>query len=204
MALESTIPLEQFTQHFARLGGISFRPALQRCKLAILASIQENFDRGTAPDGTPWPGLKFPRPTTGGSDKPLRDRGLLLASATVSSAEGHIEEITDTTLTEGTNLAHASIHQEGGTMMAKKKFLAIPKTPEARRAGSPRNFQGKLHFRGSDRGGALFDAQGRMQYALTPEVKIPPRPFIGWNRELEQECEDIVVDYVTSQIGGSR
>lgn len=200
MALERTISLSQFDQHFARLGTLSFRPALERCKLAILASIQENFDRGAGPDGTPWPALKFPRPN--GGDRPLRDFGFLLASATVSSAQGHEETVTDKSLEVGTNLEYAKLQHDGGTVRATRtKFLAIPKTKEAKRAGSPRRFPGDLHFRGNDRGGGLFDAiEGQMQYALTKEVKIPPRPFIGWNPELEQECEDILADFVASQV----
>ena len=187
---------------FDRLKGASLKPAMQRCLLAMKSSIQENFDRGASPDGRPWPNLRFPRPGSQGSDKPLRDRGLLLASAITSSANAHIEEVTDKTAEVGSIMEYARIQHEGGTIRAKNGLLAIPKTLEAKRAGRPRNFRGKLHFRGKSKDkGALFDGQGVMQYALTRQVTLQARPFIGWNEETLKECEEIVTDYVLEQIG---
>jgi phage gpG-like protein len=56
----------------------------------------------------------------------------------------------------------------------------------AKRAGSPRNFPGKLSPRIGKRGGVLVQAgkgknKGKAHYALVKKVTIPARPFVGWS-----------------------
>jgi len=112
-----------------------WRQPLQQCRVAIARDVRRNFEEGHDPDGNPWLPLKYPRARTGGADQPLRNNGLLMASITEQSAEGHLEELTDTALVMGTNLPYAHLQQEGGTVQGNP-LLAIPLSREAARVQS--------------------------------------------------------------------
>lgn len=115
------------------------RVFIKRARLACLADVRENFDKSHGPDGQAWKPLAFPRPNSKGSDKPLLNNGILRASVT-GTGQGHVEEITDHSLTIGTNLPYARLQQEGGTITPKSgKALALPLTKEATRY-KPRDF----------------------------------------------------------------
>ena len=78
-----------------------------------------------------------------------------------------------------TDVAYALIHEIGGTIVPKRaKFLTVPVTENAKRAGSPRNMP-SLHF-GKTKGGqpVLLDQSGRVQYLLRKKVTIPARPYL--------------------------
>lgn len=78
-----------------------------------------------------------------------------------------------------TDLRYALIHEIGGTIVPKRaKFLTVPVTEAAKKAGSPRNMPG-LHF-GKTAGGqpVLLDQGGRVQYLLRKKVTIPARPYL--------------------------
>jgi hypothetical protein len=87
---------------------------------------------------------------------------------------------------------YAIIHEDGGEIRPRKaRALAIPLTPEAKAAGSPRNFPGKL-FRPNKRGkgkvksnvlvvkgGPRGGAGGvTKHYALVTRVRLRPRHYI--------------------------
>lgn len=106
--------------------------------IALENGATDCFNQSKTPDGQPWSPLKHPRPR--GGTKPLLDRGLLRGSLT-NNGNGHVERISGNVLEWGTNLESALIHNYGGVVVPKKgKFLAIPASVEAQRAGSPRNF----------------------------------------------------------------
>lgn len=117
------------------------------------------FSRG--PDGTSWSPLRHNRPR--GGNKPLLDKGLLRASLT-SRGIGHIERVTPTSLEWGTNLVYAATHQFGAVITPKRgKFLAIPASIEAQRAGSPRNFPNakvRLGWKIGTKGGVIYEKPG--------------------------------------------
>src|SRR5262245_27395914 len=108
--------------------GLSFRPALERCQVAVVAETKGNFAGGHGPDGSPWrPILRLGRRGDPSKARPLRDRGLLMASVTARGATGNISEITDTSLEWGTNYESAATHQHGATILPKNaRALAIP------------------------------------------------------------------------------
>lgn len=204
MAATETATLEQVVGWLNGMAGgfvFDFSAALDRCLIAIQASTKENFAGGHAPDGTPWAPLRFARPGSKGTDRPLRDKGILGASVTARGSQGNIERRTSTSLEWGSNLDKAGLHQFGGIVRpTKAKALAIPLTREAVRAGSPRNMRDIFRI-----GGGLFEAKqkgkGRrsftelvQHYILTDEVTVPPRPFLGWNDELVNECANIMAD----------
>jgi phage gpG-like protein len=203
--VSETATLDQVIAWLDGIGGgfssIDFSPALDRCRIAIVSSTKENFAGGHAPDGTPWPALRFPRPGSKGTDRPLRDKGLLAASVTARGAEGNIERRTPTSLEWGSNLDKAGLHQYGGTIRpTKAKALSIPLTREAVRAGSPRNMDNLFRI-----GRTLVEAKQKgkgkrsftelvRHYILVDEVKIPARPFLGWNDPLADECGEILAE----------
>lgn len=123
--------------------------------ISVREDAKKNFDAGTSPDGVPWAPLKFTRAR--GGDKPLRDRGILMASMQ-GRGTGSVSIISGATLEQGTNLDYAGIHQSGGVIVPTKgKYLAIPRTPEAARAGSPRKFPRPLVAIFGKRGGVLVE-----------------------------------------------
>ncbi|RPI63877.1 MAG: hypothetical protein EHM48_01745 [Planctomycetaceae bacterium] len=78
------------------------------------------------------------------------------------------------------NVIYAAIHEFGGTITpSRARFLAIPLTEQAKKAGSPTRFSGNLHPQGmSAAGGVLIDESGTAQYALKLSVRIPARPYM--------------------------
>lgn len=97
-----------------------------------VSDVKKHLADSRSPDGRPFAPLAHGR-IRGGSAIPLRDRGFLLASINGRAIESGIAV--------GTNLEYAAIHNFGGTIVPKRvKFLAIPLTIEALRAGSPRRF----------------------------------------------------------------
>jgi phage gpG-like protein len=190
-----------------RAAGADPTKALKGCALLMERVTKENFAAGKAPDGTTWPPLKMARPRGGG--QPLRDTGQLMASISAGGA-GHVETIGSEELVYGTNLQYAGTQQDGDTILPKSgKALAIPRTPEALRAGSPRNFGQPLILiwgKGATHGG-LFKKQGRrgkliLEYLLVPKAVIPARPFLGWNNEMAEGCANILGDWWAKEIGG--
>lgn len=162
-----------------------------------LSGAKRHFMEGKGPDGQAWPPLAHSR-VRGGS-KPLRDTGGLMASIQAGvRADGD-----RLVIVVSSNKVQAALMQHGGQVAPKKgKFLAIPLTKEALRAGSPRSFQGTLHFVGKRNSGkgALIDARGRAQYALTNRVLIPARPFLGFSDATIDRIGNAVVARLKSHL----
>jgi phage gpG-like protein len=193
--------------------------------VAIASDAKQNFEQGAGPDGVGWPPLAHRR-ADGFSGKPLRDTGLLFASVT-SKGAGHVENLGATSLVYGTNRPGANLQQEGGTVRPKgHPFLAIPAIPEAKEAGSPRNFPAPLVGIYGNRGGILVTAMrsrrdrrrgaaraptirgSKVQpvltiaYYLARSVTIPARPFLGFGERLLGKVGLICQDWMTRYWGG--
>lgn len=153
----------------------SMLPAMQQIARALVTGAQMRFRTQTSPTGQPW--AKSHRASTEGGQTLSQTRRLR------NSIHGLA---TGTTATVGTNVVYAAIHQFGGTIRAKAgPFLAIPVTPEARAAGSPKNMSG-LHvaqtWNGKSQQGGQFilvDEKGKTQFLLRRQVKIQARPYLG-------------------------
>jgi hypothetical protein len=79
-----------------------------------------------------------------------------------------------------TDLAYALILEIGGTIRPKKaKFLAVPVTDAARKAGSPRNMPGLVYVQ-SVKGQPMLveEFTGKVQYILKKLVTIPAHPYL--------------------------
>lgn len=88
-----------------------------------------------------------------------------------------------------TDVAYALIHEIGGTIVPKKaKFLAVPVSPAAKRAGSPRNMRNLVYVQ-SIKGQPMLvegtaQARGRklgklkVHFILRKRVTIKARPYL--------------------------
>ena len=202
MPVSVEITLDDLQRRLGQAGrgaaGLSLVVPFKRVRLLLIAAAKTNFDQGQGPDGAFWAPLRWPRPR--GGNKPLRDRGLLMASLT-GMGQGHVEKLTDTSLEIGSNLEYASLHQYGGTVVPRppRRYLAIPLTVEAQRVGSARAFPG-LTARIGKRGGVLKDRSGKVQFILTKRVVVPARPFLGVGLELASKMEDVLADWLQEAI----
>lgn len=136
----------------------------------LVAGVRRRFQQAAA-----GPRLKRPRP--GGGDKPLLDTGVLRNSYTA--------RVEPDGASVGSALPQARLHEFGGTVRAKRtKYLALPLTVQAKRAGSPRRIP-HLRFRPfrDKPGGVLYrdDGRGRRtdHFLLVPEVTVPARPRVA-------------------------
>jgi phage gpG-like protein len=148
----------------------------------VVADVKKRFATSTAPDGARWKPLRYARPR--GGDRPLRDTGRLMASIT-GTADA-------TSVTVGTARPGAALHQDGGVVRPRKgKFLAIPLTKEAARAGSPRKMR-------PSRGKPVFAKKvgGRWvgHFLLVKQAKVPARPFLGLSKEGERAVGAVLAD----------
>lgn len=205
--MPAEIPLSQLSalveRAAAALTPADLAPVYAAMQVQATAMTKRHFADGKGPDGKAWAPLAFPRPS-GGSGLPLRDTGRLMASIAARADAGG--------LVVGTAHPAASLHQHGGIVTAKKgKFLAIPLTKEARRAGSPRGYGKPLHFRSRSggRSGALVESRtgkgkrqqgGRAVYALVPSVRVPARPFLGFGPDELQRLGALAGKWVASHI----
>jgi phage gpG-like protein len=136
-----------------------------------VSDIKRRFMTATTPEGVAWKPLKYGRP--GGGNRPLQDTGRLMASISSRSGAGEIVWFT--------NAPGAALQNFGGTVVPKKgKFLAIPLTREARRAGSPRRMTGTEQV-------PLFARRvaGRLvgHFLLVKKAVVPARVYMGLSRQ---------------------
>jgi phage gpG-like protein len=197
-------PAEWATQ-LSRTAAVMRRPPdalLRQYQLAMVADARSNFDQSRGPDGRAWRPMAFPRAS--GGNKPLRDKGLLMAS--ISGGAGSLNRISGNTVIVGTNRPGAALHQFGGTIRPKRaKFLTVPKTRQAARHRA-RDFPRPLApiIGRSGRGGVLVDkASGEVQYALTKgPLAIPARPYLGMGRRLMDKLGQIARDWLAAPLTG--
>lgn len=105
---------------------------LKVIRVLVIAEQKEHFARGEAPDGTPWLPLKRPRrrprdrrkSRRAGTDKPLRDTGLLMASVSARGVNT-IDVMTATGLEFGSSLNYAGFHQHGTRHIPARPFLGL-------------------------------------------------------------------------------
>ncbi len=152
---------------------------------ALVSDVKRRFLTATSPDGMRWRPLRFKRPR--GGDRPLQDTGRLMASITGKSSP--------TEIVVGTAHPSAGLHQFGGVVKPKKgKYLAIPLTKEAQRAGSPRRMKGSKKV-------PLFArrVEGQLvgHFLLVKKAVIPARPFLGISKEAERVVAAILLDAAT-------
>jgi len=159
----------------------------EECKVNALNQV--------SPDGSSFAPSKHPRKW--GNGGPLNDTGKMIAGI-----EASVPAPTELDLTSDS--PQSRLMQDGGTIVpVHAKFLTIPLTEEAARAGGARNYPGELTPIINKQGtkGVLRDESGEAVYALTVgPVEVPARPFVGFSEEMIQSVEDAVADRVVDAI----
>jgi len=147
-------------------------PAMRSMARVLKTGAQLRFRSMHAPDGTPWqPSRRASQ--EGGQTLSLTRR---LRNSITSAFDRRSASV-------GTNVAYAAIHQFGGVIRAKKgPFLAIPVTPQAKAAGSPRNMLG-LSVWQTLKGQYVMGKEGVVHFLLRAKVTMPERPFLGASSE---------------------
>lgn len=198
MAAAVVITLDQLPAEFGRaiasMGAVKFQSVGRILQQLAISDTKKRFAASMSPDGTPWVPLRHQRVYAGTSNKPLRNFGFLMASVQAKATQND--------MTVSSNLIYAGLHQFGGMVRPKKgKFLAIPATKEASRAGGARRFRRPLHpiinRRGT--GGVLLDENDVVQYYLTKEVKVPARPFLGFSKAVIGEIGELLSEVAMRQ-----
>jgi phage gpG-like protein len=165
----------------AELFGEVVRDNARKLEVMAVSGAKEHFRESRTPEGQAWKPLAHPR--VSGGDKPLRDKGLLMASLSASVTEGQLRLMA--------SHPGANVHQFGATIRPKRaKKLAIPLSREAKRAGRPKNFPRKLRWRPTNGSSSLlYEVTGKrvkkvtMHFVLVDQVTIPARKFVGFSDE---------------------
>lgn len=206
LTLDSLAEMFRATPDVARE---AMRLGSKAIQVVVRGGVMEHFDQSVSPDGTPWKPLAHQRPN--GGDKPLRDKGLLMASVSALVTEDEIEI--------RANAPGARLHNFGGTVVpVNAKALAIPISKEAQNYTSPRGgtnpFPRPLFL---TKGGALCETVQRgkkrvkavvvAHYILRAFVEVPARAYAGISESTMGKVLRIVGDkyvaIVLRQRGGT-
>ena len=196
MAVTVIIPMQQLPAEIGRaiagLSKVNFAPVGRVMEQMAISDTKRRFNAGITPEGRAWMPLRHSRVSSKGADKPLRDFGLLMASVRAKATQHD--------LTVSSNLIYAGLHQFGGRVVPKKgKWLTIPATKEAKRAGGAGRFPRQLHPRinKNKTAGVLIEVNGDqeiLQYYLVKEVVIPARPFLGFSKQLIGYVQELLTE----------
>lgn len=166
----------------ARLGGYiartrDTRGLFQEIGDSLITSTHQRWDRGVAPDGTPWPpSLRVQK--HGGKTLILSSR--LYRSVTYQASASQLEL--------GTNVAYAAIHQFGGLIHQAAR-------------------EAVLHFKTNKKTGASRFAKPRKADRARKaqigerDIKMPSRPFIGLDDADERAIITIAESWLAAEGG---
>ena len=155
----------------------------------VLEQVSNHFRSKTGNDG-PWAPLSkatVARRRKGkgsGSAQILRDTGRLMQSVTPAQAEGNIFQLEDMSVTVGTNITYAAIHQFGGVIQRQPAAMTLRHRTNA--AGELLRQQGYKNlavFAKKSHSRARVTEVQRKAYSIT----IKARPYL-WLTEKDEEC----------------
>lgn len=104
------------------------RPGLVRAGEALVERIGENFERQSAPDGTPWTPLA-PFTIKERRKKGTLSRGILRDEGSLESSVHFAFQSPDRIIAGPPPSVKAHTHQEGGTVKRNGKTYRIPARP---------------------------------------------------------------------------
>lgn len=111
-------------------------PLLRAIGTGLVSNVQDRFDAGHAPDGTPWAPVKEPWASL------KRGPGILREAGMRGGLQGSITmDVAGDELAVGSNKIYAAVHQFGATIKAKDHPFLIFRTPDGRRFGQARQVQ---------------------------------------------------------------
>lgn len=160
------------------------------------------IESGTDPvHGKPWAALSpVTLLTRRGTRAPLQDTGLLLRSISASPVNVH-----ENSVSISTNRPQARILQEGGIIRpVDKKYLIVPLNTQARNRGARATIQGGGFFLKSKKGTLLIGhKKGKkiiLDFWLTRQVAIPPRPYFGFGDNSKKQISTIIHRWLKSDV----
>lgn len=196
-----------------RISRLDLRPAYKTGRQLCVNHARQTIISGKSPDGDAYKPLVMPRARSKGKDIPLRDTGALLAS--LGSGNPYVIDVVTFNYFEyGSRLIYARLMNEGGTIVpTKSKALAVPRTPEALRAGSPRRFPRPLLLiwpKGKQSGRLVekvLKGKGKNQkpvlithFLLLKSAEIPARPFLTITPALVEKVYSVITDYMIERV----
>ena len=189
---------------------------------AMKGQVVRTFNAAKDPiSGAPWPPTsQFTlslRPGGGGGGKTLRDSNQLF-----NSLVSAVPQISGNTVSLTTNKVYAAMQNYGGTIRPRNtKYLAIPLTREAKRAGSAKRWMEQnsslrpFFFQRSSqeasriagyagfktvfiatREGTGKAARLVFHFVLKESVEIPQRRFLGWGEAYVKEILTLLDQYI--------
>lgn len=212
MASTLTITLDDDAARRAldAVGALAARPRrlLFPIGVAMQREVATIFREQTDPEtGARWKapgaGTLALRPGGGSNGQALLDTGRLRNALVSGSPKMTIDSVSIDT----GGVVYARLHNEGGMIKPRAaKFLAIPLTRDAKRAGSARrwmekNKAQKPFFFTSKKGNRLIAIKGKdgepvPQFVLKSSSTIPRRRFLGISPRLRQTVAGIAKDVV--------
>ncbi len=181
MAAVLELSLEEFADALDRKASkklSNFTKPLKVCRQLAVSDMLSNFAEGHDPDGQPWLPLKRPRANSKGGDRPLQDTGILRGSVT-GNGPGHVETMTATSLTIGSNLDYAGIHNYGGTVHLPERRRGRGQKPYVFRIGDLTIFTRRIR---------------------AVDILIPQRRFVGIGAKLAGDFSDVFADHMGKEL----
>ena len=180
-------------------GTEDMRPLLTALGMMLMRSVDKQFRAQGSRFGEGWtplkPKTKYRRRKSGLGAQILLDRGTLQKSVTQQGAPGNIYKLEPLSLTLGSNLRYANIHQFGGTITQGARSNLNP----TRWA----NVGGQMLFQGADdkvRVASKLDGTPiRKKFKTAKEMRlsfrerkitIPARPYLP--RQIIDEDRDLI------------
>lgn len=160
----------------------NLRPALDDIGRMLMTSVDMRFESETDPDGGPWAVLApstIKRKAKAGREGKLQWSGALRRSIT--------RQVDSSSVTVGTNLVYAAIHQDGG------KIDRFAQSREILRRFTETGGVKTLHPRFVKRSEANFASWHEVK---AHGIRIPARPFLGINADDEAEGIRILKDHL--------
>jgi phage virion morphogenesis protein len=183
--------VQRVLQQAAR-DGEDLTPAWRDVGEYLQREVRERFETQRDPEGEPWAPISDATAKRKGNDRILQDTGRLEGSITY--------EVAPLSLTQGTNLEYAAIHQFGGIIEHPEREGSVRLRATAggellsqahlgktfRNAGKMRVFASAKHKRFVERS---FTVAARKQ-------EMPARAYLGVNEENTQEIGETLMNWL--------
>jgi phage virion morphogenesis protein len=157
------------------------RPVLLEIAQKQVSSFQQNFREGGRPEK--WKESKRAKKEGG---QTLLKSGRLMKSIT-------IPEVTDTSITFGSNLPYAAIHQFGGTINRKPRTLLLKRSVDKETGNEKVRFMSFRAAARRKRGSVEFRRTGN--YSIT----MPARPYIVFQPQDVEDAGKILLRHMLAR-----
>lgn len=159
----------------AGLSDMDLSKPLRKIERLIAQHTDACFVGQRTPDGVPWEPRK-----DGTGKKLLKGKGVLRKSVTRLGDENHIGGVTRNSLSFGSKLEVAGVHNLGATVLV----------PARQRGPGEKPYVFTL-----PNGATVFTMKTKAH-----EVKIPARRFLDWSDALLEEADEIMLDYLEEKL----